>query len=355
MDKTALMSGRDRSELFEAAAAKRGLHPAVMEKDFWVCWILQKLFASPAHGPHLVFKGGTSLSKVYGLIDRFSEDIDLVLNWTLLGYGVPGRDPWEEQPSNTQRNRLNAEINEAAAQYLANVFSPSLAHLLAPVPGMEATVSDREELSINIRYPAAFNLAALRPEIRLEIGPLASWIPSSRQTIRPYAAESYPRLFDNPECTVMTILAERTFWEKATILHQQAHQPRGIPPHYSRHYYDLYRMADSPVRQTALREMQLLADVVRFKQIFYRCPWARYEDAKPGTIRLLPSTKGNKELIADYRLMRPMFFREPPAWEAILAGLAQLETEINALESGACKSSPGADRMHETSRDATRS
>ncbi len=338
MNRVALLPDRDRKDLFVAAAAKKGLHPAVIEKDFWVCWMLQRIFSSPELGNNLVFKGGTSLSKVYHLIERFSEDIDLVLNWNLLGYGATGRDPWEKQLSNTKRERLNREVNDGAARYLADTFCPHLTELVASTRDLEAVLSTQEELVINIRYPAAFHLSALRPEVKLEIGPLASWLPSQPSIIRPYAADHFPDLFDNPDCSLVAILAERTFWEKATILHQQAHRTTTMPPHYSRHYYDLYCMASSPIRQTAMREIRLMSDVVEFKQIFYRCPWARYEEAKPGTFRLLPSDQGEKELAADYKNMQPMFFRNPPAWETIITGLRDLEQEINSLNAG--KDSP---------------
>lgn len=101
MDNVALLSDQERRELFEQTAQLMGVHPAIAEKDFWVCWVLKKLFESELKSK-LVFKGGTSLSKVYGLINRFSEDIDLVLNWELLGYEKDGLDPWTKQPSNNQ-------------------------------------------------------------------------------------------------------------------------------------------------------------------------------------------------------------------------------------------------------------
>jgi len=103
MDKVAGLSASDRRDLFSASAEAKGIPPAIIEKDFWVCWVLKYLFTSPQLGRHLVFKGGTSLSKVFGLIARFSEDIDLVLNWELLGYGVEGMNPWVSQPSKTRR------------------------------------------------------------------------------------------------------------------------------------------------------------------------------------------------------------------------------------------------------------
>jgi predicted nucleotidyltransferase component of viral defense system len=91
MDKVAALGDRERSQLFEETAARRSIHPAIIEKDFWVCWVLKKVFGCDELANHVIFKGGTSLSKVHGLIDRFSEDIDLVLNWELLGYGKGGK------------------------------------------------------------------------------------------------------------------------------------------------------------------------------------------------------------------------------------------------------------------------
>lgn len=234
MDKVAALTDRERSQLFEETAAKRSIHPAIIEKDFWVCWVLKKLFGCDELAGHLVFKGGTSLSKVHRLIDRFSEDIDLVLNWELLGYGKGGRDPWEPQASNTQQDRFNKEFNERTAVHIKETLLLLIAQLFANRPGVVPAVSERDPQVVDIRYPAAFNVSALRPEVKLEIGPLASWVPSGHYVIKPYAAEEFGRVFDEPDCPVVAIKAERTFWEKVTILHQQAHRTTRMPPRYSR-------------------------------------------------------------------------------------------------------------------------
>lgn len=331
MDKLVHLPAASRQELFETAAAERGLHPAIMEKDFWVCWVLKQLFLSSQLKDHLVFKGGTALSKVEGMIERFSEDIDLVLNWELLGYGKGGEDVWQEHESGRKQDRFNQELNTRAASYLSNSLLPHLRDILSSASGVRATVSKRDALTINIHYPSSQSLAALRPEVKLEIGPLAASVPSHTATIRPYAAEVLPRFFQNPECEVIAIRGERTFWEKATILHQQAHRQTAMPKGYSRHYYDVSRMAQFPVKDLALADLSLLADVVRFKEQFYRSSWARYELATPGSFRLMPTTQGRKELEADYRRMRPMFFTEPPSWANILNQIQALENEINLL------------------------
>jgi len=290
-----------------------------------------KLFGSEVLADKLVFKGGTSLSKAHHLIHRFSEDIDLVLNWELLGYGTGGDDPWQEISSNTKLDRLNKEFNSRAADYIANRLLPLVAELLSTCREVRTAVSASDPQVVEIHYPAAFGLDALRPEVKLEIGPLASWVPSARFPIRSFAAEEFPSLFDVTECEVTAITAERTFWEKATILHQQAHRPTPMPAGYSRHYYDVYQLSQSPVADNALTDLRMLNDVVAFKQRFYRSSWARYDLAKPGSFRLIPEANGERDLRADYRQMQPMFFAAPPPWEEILKSLHELEARINQL------------------------
>lgn len=335
MDKFAQLSQKQRNEIFEASAEERGLAPAIIEKDFWVCWLLKKLFNAPELTGQLVFKGGTSLSKVHGLIERFSEDIDLVLAWSLIGYGDGGDDPWQEMPSGNQQNRFNTEFNNKAARYISETLCPLVQKITSSVDGIECVIPDDPHV-IEVHYPAAFGSSAFMPEVRLEIGPLASWVPKGNHIVRPYAAEDFPQVFDEADCPVVAITAERTFWEKATILHQQAHraEDRPMPTRYSRHYYDLFQMTRSDVAANAIADLSLLDDVVKFKQRFYRSPWASYETAKPGTFRLMPTALGDTVLRKDYAAMRPMFFSEPPPWDDILDGLRVLEQQINSAAKG---------------------
>jgi len=291
MDGVANFDHKERAELFEQTASQCGFHPAIAEKDFWVCWVLSKLFESNELAPNLVFKGGTSLSKVYGLIDRFSEDIDLVLNWELLGYGGSGHNPWQELSSNSQLSKFNIELNRKAAEYIKAALCPSIQALICDHDGVNVAISDTDDHVVNIEYPAAFSLDALRPEVKLEIGPLSSWLPSDKYDITPYTAEQFPNLFSKPSCTVMAISADRTFWEKATILHQQCHRTTDIPSGYSRHYYDLFRLAESSTKDDALSDRELLCDVVKFKQRFYHSTWAHYETAHPPTFKLIPDDR----------------------------------------------------------------
>ena len=317
----------DRRDLFRAAAQAMRVHEAIIEKDFWVCWVLDYLFRDSPWKATMAFKGGTSLSKAFHAIERFSEDIDLVLEWQLLGYSQD--EPWNDR-SATKQDAFGKEANRRTAEFLERDFAPVLRRDLSERAGadIEAIAAGEEVL---VRYPRAFSLQTILPQIRLEIGPLASWVPNEEKEIRPYAAEHLPEPFSHPSTRVRTILAERTFWEKATILHREAHRAvdKPLPSRYSRHYYDLYRLSRLQIRDEALSQFDLLHDVVQFKMQFYRCPWARYEDAKPGSLRLLPPAYNEAELRKDYQAMQGMLFGTVPGFDEIISGLAALEKAIN--------------------------
>lgn len=324
MERVARLAARERTELFSESAVRMGTTPAVVEKDFWVSWVLSRLFADAQLAQWLMFKGGTSLSKAYGLIQRFSEDIDLILDWRT----VSEADPLAER-SQTQQNKLNAAIDEQALSFIAGELLGRIHSALGELCVCEIETEDAHV--INVRYPAAFPDAYLRPEVRLEIGPLAAWLPHEARRVSCYAAEQFPGVFAQTDFEVRVIRAERTFWEKATILHHEAHRPAGStqPARYSRHYYDLARMAASPVRAAALADPGLLADVVVFKQRFYPRAWARYDLAVPGSLRLVPAGEVLAAVEADYRAMRGMIFGQVPTFPEVLAALTGLENEIN--------------------------
>lgn len=324
MDRVARFPARQRAELFSETATQKGTTPAVVEKDFWVTWVLNRLFREPDLARLLMFKGGTSLAKVYKLIERFSEDIDLVIDWRVLS----GDDPLAER-SKTKQAQLNAAIKAQAQKYIGGELLRLVEAALDGVCSCRVDVED--PFVININYPAAFPDEYLRSEVRLEIGPLASWLPYENRSISCYAAEAFPDVFLQRGCTVKVIKAERTFWEKATILHHEAHRPEGNaqPPRYSRHYYDLARMAQSPVKEQALSDPGLLARVVAFKQRFYPRGWAGYDLAKPGTLELVPKGHVLSSVRSDYRVMENMIFGVVPGFEEILAVLLALQEEIN--------------------------
>lgn len=330
MRNIAKIPSKDREALFRNTAAKMGMNEAIIEKDFWVCYMLDYLFHRCAWKHNLAFKGGTSLSKAYGLIERFSEDIDLILDWRVIGYGL--NEPWKER-SNTKQDAFNKEANERAAAFLRDTFLPAiLADLTAELGDSVKCFIDKDDVqTVKIVYPNSFSDVSILQEIRLEIGALAAWTPVKVAGITPYAAQEYGRLFTQPTTDILTVMPERTFWEKVTILHREAFRDenRPFPTRYSRHYYDLYRMMQTEVKDNALADNDLLTRVVDFKDKFYRCPWARYDLAKRGTMRLLPPDYNLEKLRADYEHMQNMLFGNKPSFDEVMMGIEKLEKYIN--------------------------
>lgn len=316
----------ERKELFQEAAARLGITAAIVEKDFWVTWMLAALFDDAVLARQLMFKGGTSLSKVYGVIERFSEDIDLILDWQSLTTEVP-----KLARSKTQDSLLSKQLNEQAKAYIKQKLSPLIEQV---VNGVCSVTGDADDgFVVNVGYPSLFADDYLRPEIRLEIGPMAAWNPHEKRSISSLVASVFPEQFKRASCDVNVVLAKRTFWEKATILHAEAHRPsaKPLPMRYSRHYYDLSQMANTTIKDEALTDLALLAQVVEFKKRFYSSGWANYDLARPGTFKLVPNEKVMGELTKDYAAMRNMIYGHYPDFEELNATLKALELEINQL------------------------
>ena len=342
MDAVARWKPEDRSDLFNEVGTARGLANAIVEKDFWVCWTLKRLFAAQT-SPGLVFKGGTSLSKSYGVIERFSEDIDLTFDRAAFGYSGD-KDP-DAAGSVKKSGKL---IDQLVADVQAYVAGPFLRMLTGVIEGQlgpargdwAVTVDPTDPQTINFRYPSSLtrrdyaDIAYVNPLVRLELGARGDPWPAERRRIRSYAADERPEVFEAPDCEVETLAIERTFWEKATILHAEHHRPEGrvSGERISRHYYDLAMLARSEHAEAALARIDLLDVVARHKALFFRSSWARYDQAKPGTLRLIAPDARFADLASDYAKMRPMFFGEPPSFREVLADIARLERRINGRD-----------------------
>jgi hypothetical protein len=335
VNKVARMTKRDRADLFAETAERRGLSDAVVEKDFWVCWTLKQLFAIDALRDRLLFKGGTSLSKIYHAINRFSEDIDLAVDYVALGF-TGERDPRQEGLSKTRRAAILAEMMIVCQQYIGNEFIAVLRGRYEEILGNEEdwtlAVSEQDANVVRFQYPsAASTLDYIKAQVILELGTHAEFVPRDSFTVRAFAAEEFPALFVEPDVAVTSLLAKRTFWEKATILHAEFHRPpeKALPDRYSRHYYDLAMLAQSPVRGEALADLALLDQVVRHKETFYPSGWARYDLARIGSLRLVPTEERRAALERDYSNMSVMIFGQPPPFGEIMKVLTALEQEIN--------------------------
>jgi hypothetical protein len=232
MDEVARWPANDRADLFAAAASSRGIMPAIMEKDFWVCWVLRRIFTLENPPASLIFKGGTSLSKVYNAIERFSEDVDLSLNRSDLGFG--GDDDPMAATSGKKRQRaidaLKAKCSEVVGGTILDFLKEKCGEALeGGREPWELAVAEDDHLTLLFHYPrkkeAPTETAYVRPMVRLEFGARSENWPAQDATITPYVAEEFPDQVAKPECEVRVLAGARTFWEKATILHKWYHAP----------------------------------------------------------------------------------------------------------------------------------
>lgn len=337
MDKVAQLSHSDRADLFNETAARMGLNPVIIEKDFWVCWILKQLFTIEVFSGRLVFKGGTSLSKCFNLIQRFSEDIDVAVDFEKLGF-VGEKDPRQVKLSRTKRDVLLNEMLTTCQNYIASEFAPILSTRIKDILGADdwqLQINSNDPNIVEFEYPTSIEakLDYIRPRVILELGTHAEPVPNENYPVTPFSAEHFPQLFTEPTCSVATVVARRTFWEKATILHAEYHRPQGkpIPLRYSRHYADVAAMSRDQVVDQALADIELLKSVTNHKDLFYHAGWAKYNQARPGSFRLIPRKERVSVIGRDYREMSAMFFKEPPEFEVVLEQLSDLEKRINSI------------------------
>lgn len=311
------LNEEERSAVFLRGSELTGRSPRLLEKDFWVCWALGRLFSAKSL-PELTFKGGTSLSKAYGVIDRFSEDIDITVDRKALGF-------LEEYPSQSKREKalltLDQELLRVAREEILPLFA-----------GLEIT-EIRAELAgeiVVVYYPTVLDAPSgyIVDALRIELGARNPTEPSESKELRVDVADHFPGIrFPHPNVRVLS--AVRTFWEKATILHSYHSANEVIGHRKSRHYYDLVKLARHELGAQALAAIGMLEIVARDKSLLFRSGKARYDLAKPGSLRLVPNDEQLESLRDDYARMQVMFYETPPAFDELMAELRGLETRIN--------------------------
>lgn len=348
MDEFARREAADRRAFIEEAASRCDLTPTIIEKDFWVCWTLRRLMNCKELSGQLMFKGGTSLSKAYDVIHRFSEDIDLTISKDAPRISNV-KSPMEDGISGKERQRRSKALKEAAQAYVVEQIMPALAReietALRTAEGwsleLDPEDNDRQTLLFNYPQTTGYGLnygndygggadgGYIRPRIKLEFGARGDTEPSEMKLITPYLAAEFPE--DLPDATVEipTLAATRTFWEKVSILHMLHHSGK-LRDGMSRHYYDTFMLAHAGIDGEALAQPELLAEVVRNKSLMFADKSASYETALIGSLRLSPSDVIADDLKRDYDAMAVMFMREPPTFAELLAGIAVLEERLNA-------------------------
>lgn len=321
------------------AGAQLNLFEIAVEKDFWVCWTLRKLFELPEWGEHLTFKGGTSLSKCWNLIERFSEDIDIVIDRGVLGFD--GNDAPERAPSQKQTSKRLKALKEACQQTIRDRIQPALIEVISSeLPGdlewaLEPDADDPDGQTLLLIYPTAFpeQAAYLRRAVKIEMGARSDTDPAESIDIRPYISDAFPDLLSEPGARVRSVMPRRTFWEKAMLLHEETFRPeakrRGEA--MARHYYDLYRLILAGIGDESARDLHLFDRVAAHRQVFFRHNWVDYSTLNPGQLRLLPAEADRPDWQADYEGMRQeMFYGDVPTFDEILSVVGEFQARLNA-------------------------
>lgn len=349
MEVIATWSAADRRSLFTSVASDpRGVLPRpvaveVVEKDAWVCFALQRIFRlyppAPTTGePAIVFKGGTSLSKAFGLIHRFSEDIDLTIDPAIFGgrHPAPGASRSEAERHLTA---LGQRCDEFVSGELRDALERDFASHLGGSGWLIPDPEDRSTLLFAYPTPSGAATGYVAPTVRLEFGARSDREPWSVRSIVAYAAQARPEAELGGPFDVPVLTAERTFWEKATILHAENARARrsdsnagSVRVRNSRHVSDLAAMASSVVAASAIADEPLLRRVCECKQSRFRTSHVVYATIRRRTIEITPRGRLEAALSTDYAAMKSMFFDEPPTWASVLQQFAELETRIRAAD-----------------------
>ena len=339
MSQIYLLTPDERQLFFDTAVVESGISNAIIEKDFWVVWTLERLFSIKELERHLTFKGGTSLSKVYGLIHRFSEDIDLSIEKTFFGFD--GENDPEKAVSKKKQRASIESLAAACAKYVQHemleLLREKIADKLGTSNGWTLTIDPRDSdgQTLLFDYPTLMAKGGyIEPAVKIEMGARSEHWPVSEQKVQSYLKETLKEKVQENGVQVRVLNAERTFWEKATILHQYAHFPDGkaAPRRISRHFYDFFCLLKSNVKNKALIDVSLLERVANHKAVYFASAWANYSTARKGTLRLTPPTSIVAGLETDYELMGAMFYRERPDWKLILDSIEEFEIEFNSEE-----------------------
>jgi predicted nucleotidyltransferase component of viral defense system len=316
---------------FTEIAVKQSMSSFAVEKDWWVVQTLSIIFEMEA-AKHLVFKGGTSLSKAWNLIERFSEDIDLAIDRSFFGFG----------DNLTKRQRT--DLRKSASKYTSEEFFTEIQRRFKEkgFEGLtfqlvEAVDSDQDPRIIEVYYPNIVTPPGyLEPKIQIEIGCRSLKEPFTIREFSSLVDEHYPdKDFSQSPIKVPTVNPERTFLEKLFLLHEEFQRPheKVRVDRLSRHLYDLVKLARTDFVRIALADKELYEKIVEHRQTFTRLGGVNYNLHQPQTLNPVPPSKFIDAWKNDYATMLEQMIYEdnPPSFDDIIRELTILRKTINSL------------------------
>lgn len=333
MDKTTFYNipKEDKLAIYQNVGNRTGVPDFAVEKDWWVVHTLRTIFEMGI-GEHLVFKGGTSLSKAWKLIERFSEDIDLAVDRSFFGYSG--------ELSKKQLTKLRKETSS----YISGEFYPELQRRFTEngfndvgfniVP---AESSDQDPRIIEIYYPHITKSPGyIQPRVQVEIGCRSLREPFSPKPISSFVDEQYPDAeFMEPPVMVPSVTPERTFLEKLFLLHEEFQRPKEKirVDRLSRHLYDIYQLAKTEFATNAIHDKGLYETIVSHRYVFTRLGGVDYNLHQPQTIRPIPPSDLEEAWQADYRTMQEqMIYGDSPTYKDLIQGIQGFLEKMNALD-----------------------
>lgn len=280
----------------------------------------------------MAFKGGTSLSKVFSAISRFSEDIDITIDYKSLD---PNVDPFAQGLSRNAKERMSDALDQRANDYIANVIAP---HFKEAIDNLHLESAGKILVNddiLYIEYPSVLEdtQSYVPGSVKLEFGGKNAIVPNDEHTVTTILSKNFTEV-TFPSATVSVLSAERTFWEKATLIHVECGKSEiRTQNRLSRHWYDLDRLSQSQIGKSAVADRDLLADVIRLKKRFYNSATANYDECNSGGLKLIPNETNLQILENDYLKMTRagMLYGDIPTFEEIISRLKNLENEINEI------------------------
>ncbi|ANW02858.1 nucleotidyl transferase AbiEii/AbiGii toxin family protein [Bradyrhizobium icense] len=323
----------DRREALNVAADQSGRPAHLLEKDVWVVWALATLYGS-ALGQHLVFKGGTSLSKAYGVIRRFSEDVDLTYDIRAIAPDLVEANGEALPKTRSEEKRWSSEVRKRLPEWVAGTAQPVIAGALA-AEALVATIRvEGEKLFIDYE-PIAAGSGYVAPSVMLEFGARSTGEPASLRDIACDASGLIEGV-TFPTARPRVMHAERTFWEKATAIHVFCLQERLRSDRFARHWHDVVRLDEAGLAEAAFADRALASAVARHKGMFFaekaadRSP-IDYAAAVNGGLQLVPGGDAAKALEEDYGRMVEdgLLLDDAENFEVLMARSADIARRAN--------------------------
>ena len=329
---------QDASRLTSINEASRiaGISAKAIEKDWWVTLSLKLLFNTPL-AIHFAFKGGTSLSKGWQLIDRFSEDIDISLSSEAVGIA------YAERPSKTFVEHLRRagcsftsnELMEALkAEFRSSQVPENLYSIEAePIP---LDMPDTDPQALYVNFVSLFDPNPYLPDrVKIEFSVRSLKEPSIKRSMRSLLDTHFPNEnYKEENCEVLTILPQRTLIEKMLLLHEEYNRDelaKMRTERMSRHYYDLFQLSRQNFSSVTLRNNDFIEEIIEHRKYYSRLKRFDYSTLKRGRISIIPPADILKALEQDYAIMKAeMIYGNPPTFEKIIQAMKNLQDEINS-------------------------